>query len=217
MTKDHVTAFAAMAFGAVVLVSPGVSARAEHANAQEREARTTELRAKANEAREAAQVRVEERKKEVAEKLQGKRLEACERHEVNINRILDKSAKQSEKKLEVARKIEDRVKDFYEAKKLNLANYDALTVVVDEKEDAAVAAIEAVEATEYDCTAEGEKKEIGALISSSMKSQNAAVREYRVAVKDLLREVKQSAKAAEAEKTEDTTEENESTTEGAQQ
>lgn len=200
MKKTYISSVAVLVLAVAFVAMPSVGAQAEHTNPDERRARAEELREKAQEARRTAEARVEAKKEEIAQKLEGKRLQACEHREAKINSILQKSAQQGDKHLSVFQKIEDRVRSFYEEKQLTVDNYEALVAEADSKEAAAVAAIGAVKGTAYECSGESTGKELGGLLKTTMKQQHAALRDYRTAIKDLIVGVRQGA--AEAEETE---------------
>lgn len=156
--------------------------------------------------------RIEAKKTEVREKLADKRLEMCERRQANINKIFDNATERNEKHLAVFQKIEERVKEFYVSKNLSAEGYDAAVAAADEKEAAAIAAIEASTEVTFDCaTADGAKP--GSAIKEAMSARHTALKEYRTAVKDLILVVKkQHGQQQNAE----ATVEQEPTTEGEQ-
>jgi len=122
-------------------------------------------------------------------KLEGQRLAACEKRSSRINSILAHGTDQSRKHLAVFQKIEERVKQFYANKNLSAEGYDAAVTNADEKEAAAVAAIETSTETTFDCAnADGAKP--GDAIRELMKTRHQALKEYRVAIKELILVVK---------------------------
>lgn len=142
------------------------------------ETRKTELQQKLTTAREARQ-----------NNLEGKRLAACEKRSSSINRILSHGTDQSRKHLGVFQKIEERVKQFYINKNLSNDGYDAAVATADEKEAAAIAAIETSTETTFDCAnADGAKP--GDAVRELMKTRHQALKEYRTAIKELILVVK---------------------------
>ena len=124
-----------------------------------------------------------------ANKLEAKRLAICEKREARINAIITKGAEQSRKQLAVFQKIEEKVKQFYIDKNLSTEGYDLAVVNADDKEAAAVAAIEASLETKFDCdTTDGAKP--GEAIKELVKTRHDALKAYRTAIKDLILVVK---------------------------
>lgn len=166
---------------------------------QKVEERKTALQEKLTAAKEARQ-----------NKLEGKRLATCEKRSSKINSILAHGTDQSRKHLAVFQKIEERVKQFYANKNLTADGYDTAVTNADEKEAAAVAAIETSTETTFNCeNADGAKP--GDAIRELMKSRHQALKEYRTAIKDLILVVKkghgQQQTTSEPAETESTTEE----------
>ena len=153
--------------------------------------------------REAAKQRLEAKKEEVKAKLTASRLEKCEEREERINNIITKASTQAEKQLGVFQSIKDKIVTFYTEKQLSAPDYESLLAAVDEKEAAALAAVGSTEAISLDCGAEGQQRELGTVLRTSVQSLHGALKEYRTAIKDLLKSVKQ---AYEATQTDDTTE-----------
>lgn len=124
-----------------------------------------------------------------ANKLEDRRLATCEKRQAKINSILTRGTDQSRKHLAVFQKIEERVKLFYQNKNLSNEGYDAAVANADEKEAAAIAAIETSTETTFDCAnVDGAKP--GEAIKDLMKSRHEALKAYRTAVKDLILVVK---------------------------
>ena len=142
------------------------------------ETRKTELKEKFEAAKEARM-----------NKLEDKRLATCEKRASKINDILTRGTTQSQKHLAVFQKIEEKVKQFYVDKNLSADGYDAAVTNADEKEAAAIAAIEASTETTFDCaTADGAKP--GDAVKELMKARHEALKAYRTAIKDLILVVK---------------------------
>jgi hypothetical protein len=133
--------------------------------------------------------RVEAKRAEVKQKLADKRLEVCERRQEKINSIFDRATEQNKKQLAVFQTIEERVKTFYTNKNLSTEGYDAAVANADEKEAAAVAAIEASTEVSFDCASTDAVKP-GSAIKEAMSARHAALKDYRTAIKDLILVVK---------------------------
>ena len=134
--------------------------------------------------------RFEARKQERTEKLETKRLDACNKREAKINQILAQGTDQSRKHLAVFQKIEERVEAFYTDKKLSAEGYDAAVANANAKEATAIAAIESSSELTFDCdTTDGAKP--GA-VKELMKERHDALKDYRTAIKDLILVVKKA-------------------------
>lgn len=162
--------------------------------------------------------RIEAKKTEVAAKLADKRLRTCEKRQTVINKIFDKATERNLKQLAVFQKIEQRVKEFYVNKNLTADGYDAAVANADEKEAAAIAAIQASAETNFDCSST-DASNPGAAIKEAMQARHSALKDYRTAVKDLILVVKkhhgQQQNGDDATETENETE-TETSTGGAQ-
>lgn len=133
--------------------------------------------------------RVEAKRAEASAKLADKRLEACEKRQAKVNSIFTKATERNEKHLAVFQKIEERVKAFYVDRGLSADGYETAVANADEKEAAAVAAIEASNEVTFDC-ASADATKPGAAIKEAMQARHAALKDYRTAVKDLILVVK---------------------------
>lgn len=139
----------------------------------------------------AEQKRIAVTKEAVHEKLATKRLEVCEKRQTKINDIISRGATQNNKQLGVFQKIEAKVLQFATNKNITSESIDAAAAVADEKEAAAIVAIEASQTTSFDChTTNGANP--GSVIKQTMTSRHAALKEYRTAVKNLIVAVKQA-------------------------
>lgn len=151
----------------------------------------------------------EERKAKRQEKLEGKRLDICEKRETRINELLQSSAEHAKKKLAVFQRIEEGVKNFYVEKDLNADGYDAAVTNADEKEAAAIAAIDAMAGISFSCD-EADGSNPGAVISEAAHARHDALREYKQAVRQLIVVVKKALELAETSTPEATENETES-------
>jgi hypothetical protein len=131
------------------------------------------------------------------EKLQAKRLQVCEKRQDKINDILARGTQKNTKQLAVFQQIESNVSEFYAKKELSSSEYDGALAYVNEKEAAAVAAVEVSSEIRFDCaTVDGEKP--GAVVKQAMVSRHDALKEYRSAIKNLIAVVKKSLGAKDA-------------------
>lgn len=133
----------------------------------------------------------EEKRLNAAAKLEDAQLKACQKREQNINKILQRIATRSEKQLDVFTKISERTQAFYETKGRTLDNYDQLVETVNTEKAEAEAAVQAVKdrSTEFACDGT-DPKGVASLFKEDLKSQIAALKEYKQAVKDLIVGVK---------------------------
>ena len=143
------------------------------------------------EARELAETRAEEKKQQVAAKLDENKKRVCEKRVTNITKIMKRMQTRGEKQLGVFTKIADRTKAFYEQKQRTVANYDDLVAAVDEKklaaEQALAASSEAI--TGFSCDSD-DPVAAKDLFKSQVKDQITALKAYKTAVKDLIVGVK---------------------------
>lgn len=153
---------------------------AERVTAQKEqiEARKAELEAK-----------LRQRQAERKQRLEGRRLAVCQNRETAINELLDKSASNGKEHLARIQRFEEGVKRFYDAKELSSPEYDAAALVADEKEGEAIAALNVLDAQQFDCaTLDGASP--SASIKESRETKQAALRAYRDSVIELLHIVK---------------------------
>lgn len=144
------------------------------------EARKTELEDKLKQ-------KLDDRK----EKLEGRRLARCQNRETAINNLIDKSAALGKERLARIQAIENGVKAFYEKQQLSSTEYDAALQAADEKQAAAVAALEVVDTETFSCD-----QVDGANPSDTIKTTNVAKRtalkDYRDSVQQLIKVVRQA-------------------------
>lgn len=167
-------------------------ARLKAESAAQREAL---LKQKAEAARLKAEQKVQQARESAKQKLESARKTSCEKNEAKINGILQRAAQHGEKQLGVFQKIEDRVKEFKDTKQITVENYEAVVAAVEEKEAAAVAAIEATQATTFECDSESTDKSFSGLVRDTVKSQRAALHDYRKSINELIHAVKKGVKA----------------------
>ena len=165
-------------------------------------AHEVEPREKAQEKREAVQQQIAERKEAVQQKVEEKRqtaqsklsdgkLKACQKRESNIKRIMSRAANRGTRQIEVFSKISDRTQAFYKDKGKTLSNYEQLVEAVETKQAAAKAAVESTSSssTEFSCDS-ADPKASAQGFKQVLKQQNAALKEYKTAVKNLIVGVK---------------------------
>ena len=167
------------------------TSQVESMSTEDRSARIAEKRSE-------IRAKLEEMKKNRAEKLDARRLQVCETREEKINSIIQKRSEQATKHLAVFQRIAGRVQEFVSDKNLTIEGYDELVSNIEAKEADAEAAIEANSDNTFDCnTVDGAAP--AKLPRESFSAVNSALKEYRTAIKDLIVKIK-----AGQDKTQDT-------------
>ncbi len=132
-----------------------------------------------------------DKKPEAQQRLAEAKLKACQKRETAINNIMARIANRGEKHLDVFNKIAERTEAFYVAKGKTLSNYEALVADVDAKRAAAQAAVDAIKATSVSFKCDGtDPKGMASSFKDSLRSEIAALKAYKTAVKNLIVGVK---------------------------
>ena len=132
-----------------------------------------------------------ERRAEVKERLEGRKLQACQNREKAITNIMARIGNRGEKQIDVFNKIAERTQKFYIDKQLSLSNYEALVAEVSAKKAAAQAAVELVKSTSVEFNCEGDNPKGAAdSFKQLMRDQNDALKAYKTSVKNLIVGVK---------------------------
>ncbi len=119
------------------------------------------------------------------------KLKACQKRETVINNSLSRMSDRGQKQLDLFTSIATKTKAFYVAKGKTLSNYDALVAVVNAKQAAAQAAVNAIKATSVTFKCDGsDPKGVASSFKEQLKSEIAALKEYKTAVKNLIKGVK---------------------------
>jgi hypothetical protein len=139
----------------------------------------------------------------VKERVQGKlddaRKKVCTARVTAIKKIMANAATAGQRHMEVFDKILARVQEFYIKKKLSVANYDALVAAANAKKAAAATTIDAVKNNvNFDCNS-GNPVATADAFNGKVKAMHQALKDYRTAITDVLKAVKQAASAAEGE------------------
>jgi len=144
---------------------------------------------------------VEQRRAELQEKLEmkaenrremleGKRLAKCESKQNDINRLLDASTAVGNRHLENLQRLESKVTDFATKKSIASEAYTAAAATANEKESAAIAALEVMENQQFDCSSvDGSDPSSG--VKEIREAKRASLREYRDSIIALIHVVKQ--------------------------
>lgn len=135
--------------------------------------------------------KAEERLQLKEARLDAIKLKVCQKRETHINNTMDRVATRGEKQLDVFNKIATRTETFYTTKGKTLSNYDALVADVNAKKAAAEAAVAAVKSDSVTFKCDGiDPKGSAANFKSSLKTEIAALKAYKTAVKNLIVGVK---------------------------
>lgn len=161
-----------------------------------------EKKAAARERAETAKSRAQEKVTQAKERLEGAKLKACEAREKRITQTMEQMSKRGTHHIEVFSKISDRVQAFYTEKGRTVENYEALVADVAAKKQAAEQAVANAQAVGSVFSCDSDSPKIASLeFREAHKTQVAALKEYRTAVKNLITAVK-SAQSQAAAKTE---------------
>ena len=136
--------------------------------------------------------KVEAEKKAKAEERQtDNKIKACQRNEARIDATMLRITTRGDRQLDVFTKIADRTEAFYVKRGKILSNYDALVADVNTKKAAALEAVAQIKAssTAFKCDGTNAKNE-GAAFKTALKSEHAALKAYKTAVKNLIVGVK---------------------------
>lgn len=169
----------------------GRSGRGRVAEQSDIEDRVEAAKAKAKANVDAIKARASEKSAEV-------RQQACEARESNIARRMENAVSHVEKHKSVFDKILDRAMAFKEEKALTVADYDALVAVAQNagaQADAAASALSSLQ-VDIDCS---DPDGVAAALSSfkqATEEARSALKSYRTAIKDLVKNIKASAEVA---------------------
>ncbi len=164
-------------------------------------ARAHEAQTQAQERREAGQQTVQtqqeaqtqstERREQGQARLEAAKLKVCQNREKAIQNIMARISDRGNKQLDVFTKISDRVQAFYTEQGNTLSNYDALVAEVNAKKEAARTAVDVVHDGSHEFKCDGKNpKAVADSFKEDLKAMNAALKEYKTAVKNLIVGVK---------------------------
>ncbi len=185
--RKHILKHSLLAAVAVLAVSGAVPVLA----VGQQPSRAQEAQQNAQTRQETAEANAEERREAAKTRLADTKLKVCENRQKAITNIMARMADRGTKQLGVFTKISERTQAFYASKGRVLSNYDALVADVNIKQAAAEVAVEIVNnaSVEFSCDSENPKA-IVASFKESIKAMNAALKEYKTAVKNLIVGVK---------------------------
>jgi putative heme degradation protein len=119
------------------------------------------------------------------------KLKACQNRQTAINNIMSRIASRGQRQLDVFNKIAERVEAFYTSKGKTLSNYDALVADVTAKKAAAQTALDAVKTSSVAFKCDGtDPKGAAASFKDELKSEIAALKAYKTAIRNLIVGVK---------------------------
>ncbi|MFZ1459127.1 MAG: hypothetical protein WAT17_04600 [Candidatus Saccharimonadales bacterium] len=156
---------------------------------------------------EAAQQTAEEKRAvaqtRAASKLDDAKQKVCKNREASIKKIASNIQERATRQLDVFGKIADRTMKFYEDKQYSVATYDDLVATVNDKRAAAEQAVKDVSgfSESFSCTSDNAAT-FKDDVKSQLQAEQAALKEYKTAIKDLIVGVKS---ANSQDKTTDTT------------
>lgn len=130
------------------------------------------------------QERLEKKLSERKEKLEGRRLAQCQNRQEMVNRLMIKSQEVGKNRLAKIQHLEEGVKAFYVKQELASDAYDTAVAVADEKEAAAVAALDVLATLKFDCSKVDGTNPSGVL-KEAHHTKRQALDEYRKSVKQL--------------------------------
>ena len=105
--------------------------------------------------------------------------------------LIDKSIAVGREKLTRIQSFEQRIKDFYVNQALASEGYEAAVASVDEKEAAAIAALDVIDDRDFNCElVDGDKPSDS--IRSAHEAKRMALNEYRAGIKQLMAVVRQA-------------------------
>jgi hypothetical protein len=119
-------------------------------------------------------------------RLDSTRLRACQNRENAINRLMGSMANRAHRQLDLFSTITTRVQTFYTEKGRTVADYDALVDAVNVKKSEAVNQVtQILHHATLNCADSNPKGPIQ-LFLTQLHTTNAALKEYRTAVKNLI-------------------------------
>lgn len=134
-----------------------------------------------------------ERQTVVKERLEGRRLKACQNREKAVTNIMSRIGDRGQRQVDLFTKIAERTQKFYVDKGLSASNYDTLVADVAAKKAAAQAAVDSTKSTVVEFKCDGENpKGVADSFKQSKNDQNDALKAYKTSVKNLIVGVKSS-------------------------
>jgi hypothetical protein len=130
-------------------------------------------------------------------KLEASKLKVCKTRENKITDLRKGLNTRRGNNLNTLNTIFDRVQAFYQTKNLSVSNYDALVATVNQKKDAATAAVNILSSDSQSFNCDGtDPLGNGETFRTDHQKAVAALKEYKTALKALIEAVKVGAKSA---------------------
>lgn len=182
----------------------GTEVETEHATEVEHHSSTTEVHKSGDDAakrtaaetaaraaRQAEEQTLKARQDAAKEKLSAAKLKICNNRKANIDNRVARISDRVSKHLTLFNTISERAQAFYTAKGNTLASYDSLVADVAAKKATAQTAVDAANAkkTSFSCDVAEPKLAIEAY-KLSVTEANAALKDYRAAIKTLIAGIK---------------------------
>ena len=143
----------------------------------------------------ARETRAEERKTDVAAKLDATKLKVCEKREARINAAIDRIATNSDRHLKNIDRFIDKTKAFYSKKQLTMADYESKLTGLAEARTEAEKSVKAIkELEDFSCDS-GDPKGFLAKVRELRTAKHAAMKSYRQKAIDFMQSVKQAHSA----------------------
>ena len=166
-----------------------------------------EIETKREEIKNRAEQRLEDRKGRIAskaaerqEKLEARKQKICENRSEKIKNRSERLANRAEKQLKNFTSIAERVDKFYlnrlVPKGVTVSNYDSLKADIEARKQEVKNAIEAAKAavTGFDCSGDNPKGQLGTY-RVEMKDAIAALKDFRISIKNFIVAIRTAAKA----------------------
>lgn len=156
------------------------------------EKRMAEARARAAELK-AKQEENKTKRQEAAKKLEETKLRICEKRQTVITGVMSRMNSRGQKQLDLITAVSTKVQAFKNSKNITVENYDTLLAAVESSKTTAQAAVDAVKNTQVEFKCDGsDPKGVASSFKETVKAQNEALKDYRDAVKDLIKAVRQA-------------------------
>lgn len=161
---------------------------------KQEEGSKAEMESEVRSKREEIQQKISEKRAAITDKLADKKLRSCEKRQATINRILDTRIGAAQKHFDRFQAIQNKLVDFVSKRQLQVNNAAALALIMNDKQAAAQAAIEAAAQTDFTCN-QADANAPGKIVTDQVSAQKQALKEYRAAIKDYAAAVKLSVQA----------------------
>ena len=196
---------------AILLLPVAVSAHEGHNHTEEGSAPRTATSQESNKSAERFKQMIEQQRQtakeklesvkaeEIKQKLNNVKREICSKHIVQINSVMKNMNERRQKTFDRITEVYESVKTFSMNKKLSNADYESLAANVEAAKAEAADSMTAQQATPViDCSSGQPKADIAGF-KAKRSSSIDAMQTYRQSVKELIKSVKETAKAGEVQ------------------